>query len=64
VLAGLVGGIEEAEQAGEAVEVDLDEIIDAIGRQAILAAEGTSWFSLELRACQWSGVSPSGKLKG
>src|SRR5580692_1877229 len=34
-----MGGIEEAGQAGEAVEVDLDELIDAIRGEARLVVE-------------------------
>src|ERR1700761_4600603 len=36
MLAGLMGGIEEAGQAGEAVEVDLDEIVDAVRGNALV----------------------------
>jgi triosephosphate isomerase len=39
VPAGLVGGVEEAGQAGEAVEVELNEIVDAIRGEARLAVE-------------------------
>ena len=39
MLAGLMGGVEEAGQAGEAVEVDLDEIVDAIRGEARLVVE-------------------------